>query len=430
MRLRWAMINKMYFSPELETDEIPNILLRFKSIIGWENLNKKFISLHNQKSDTYGHYLKKRFNLELTLEEIFRYKKNTNRVLWTPNTDQITTYSFMAMVVKVYERLSYHGQNKLSGQLKGDLKNETGLAPTAFEMMMIANLLQNGFHLEFSDLEEKNNTPIYDFLAFKGNKKLEIECKYITGDKGRKIHQRNLHTLVENLKSEIDKLRKISVSNLFISITIKDRLQVSDSYVKLLKNDIIQIFESPNIKINREEHSIKCYIFSNEASPFQKYITEEETRKFIEENYNIQNPHAFVCYNPNHSATVINIKSEQEDSVLDVIFKSALKDSKKQFSQKLPAILCCKLADVSEGELKELQDAQQNENIGIQIMSNMLLDRRPHLLGVGFMTDGFAYKKSEKHIGQPNIFSTQGSVFFFKNQEHPCSVDTDYDIHR
>jgi hypothetical protein len=52
--------------------------------------------------------------------------------------------------------------------------------------------MSRGFDVDFHDLEDGGG---YDFLAESGGSKLEVECKYISADTGRKIHRRKLYEL-------------------------------------------------------------------------------------------------------------------------------------------------------------------------------------------------------------------------------------------
>ncbi|HPF78909.1 MAG TPA: hypothetical protein PLF01_06405 [Alphaproteobacteria bacterium] len=421
----------MYFTPELSHDHIPSLIRKFKTLVGWKNLNKRLLYLDQErKKPLLKTLIEKRYKLEITLHEIIKYQEATRRIPWEPTRNQISVYSFIAMVAQVYERLSPFAKNKLQSRLKGDLKTKAGFGPTAFEMIIAANLLQNNFEIEFKDLENTSDGGIYDIFARKNKKELEVECKYITGDKGRKIHQEEIHKLAEKLETEINLHRKNDNRNLYVSIKIKDRLEKNEEYIRTLKENIIKILKDPTKQIDSKEYIIEATIFSDRISPFKKHVEEDKVRQFVAKQFNVQQPHAFVCYSPNHNAIVVNISSEKEDQVLNRIYESILKDCKNQFSKKEPAILCCQLADVTEEQLKALQKAQKDEDIGLQIIANLILQKRPFLLGIGFMTEGEGYKKTYPNlVGVPKLYSNSGSVFFFKNHDHPLAKDRDYDVY-
>jgi len=419
------------FIPELDTREIPSVTRKFKTIIGWKYLEKRFKFIEsNIKSGTLHNFIIKKYKIEIALKEIYEYQKNTSRFLWPPNRNQLSAYSFMAMIVKTHASLSPLAQRRLIGRLIGGLKEDNGLSPIAFEMVIASNLLQNGFSVQFSDFENKTENSTYDFLAQKKEKKLEVECKFISGDKGKKIHQKEFYLLFEKLKDDLQSLRKNSLDNIFISITVKNRLEKSEKYIKELRADLKKLIKNPSVDIRQDKHKIEAELFSLDKKLIDIIYIEKNLRIFIQQSFQISEPNAFILISEAGTITIVNIQSKENDNVLDRIFDSSLKDTKTQFTELNPAILCCQLSDVNEEELRLLAAAQEQENTGIQIMSNMLLDRRPHLLGVGFMTEGEQLQKTSRIIGAPKIFSNQGAVYYFKNNNNKYAKDKDLDVFR
>jgi len=101
-------------------------------------------------------------------------------------------YCFVANIARVHEKLGDGGKSRLLGAVRSGLEKEAGLGPLDFEMKIAAHLMSRGFDVDFHDLENGGG---YDFLASSDGRETEVECKYISGDTGRKIHSRKLFDL-------------------------------------------------------------------------------------------------------------------------------------------------------------------------------------------------------------------------------------------
>ena len=65
------------------------------------------------------------------------------------------------------------------------------------------HLFSKGFDVELSDIESIQS---FDFLASKEDVQYEVECKSVTADIGRPIHQRKMVDLGHKLVSRLEGL--------------------------------------------------------------------------------------------------------------------------------------------------------------------------------------------------------------------------------
>lgn len=412
----------MYFIPQAATNEIEYLITTFKKIIEWKTLETRLNDLNRQSQGVHSFYIKDRFHIELTLLEIFKYYKNTGRYPWSASPAQHKAYSFITMVVKVYEQLSNKGKIRLKGMLRNSLNKDYGFNPLAFEMLVATNLMQSGFDVDFTDLEGKER---FDFLATKNGKSLEVECKFISADIGRKIHQKKLHDLASHLQKTIDSHRKNTRENILVSIELEDRLN-QEQINKILPN-LPKALNNLNTLVQLKDLSIRAENFSEQESPFRHEVNIDNLRKFVKSKLKIENPHAFISYNPNHNAFVLSANSKRPDQVLETIFSKLLEDSKSQLSKQRPSLVCAFLADITEEQLLLMHKEQKQKNIGLQIISNKILERRPHVHTLAFMAEGSVFKSK---LGNLTSYRHQGSVFSFTNPQHPSAQDEDFKIYK
>jgi hypothetical protein len=130
-------------------------------------------------------FVRQRHSLEMAFHEARRHIKSTGRC-------EYRLYCFVANITRVHDKLSKCGQSRLSGAIRRGLEKEFGLGSLDFEMKVATHLMSRGFDVEFHDFESGGG---FDFLAMSGASKLEVECKHISADIGRKIHRRKLFDL-------------------------------------------------------------------------------------------------------------------------------------------------------------------------------------------------------------------------------------------
>ena len=179
----------MNFKTEMMHTEVPNVLHEFVEIAGPRILEKRLAWLEEEVRRKTGmeKFWMERCALELGLLSVVQQYAATGQVAVRGlNTQEQRFLSFAAMVVRCHERLSNPAKKRLKGMLRDAAKQDTGLGPVAYEMKIAAHLMSRGFDVQFRDLEGEKGC---DFLATKDDAMAEVECKYMSGDIGRKIHR-------------------------------------------------------------------------------------------------------------------------------------------------------------------------------------------------------------------------------------------------
>jgi hypothetical protein len=242
----------------------------------------------------WSQFVLERHSLEIAFCEARQYIKNTGRYAWPLRTaEEYRLYSFVAMVAQVYEKLGKRGKSRLSGAVRNGLEREFGLGPVAFEMKTATHLMSHGFDVDFHDLENGSG---YDFLATYGGSKLEVECKYISADIGRKIHRRKLYALGEILSPIMSHAVDDKQGGIHLRVDIPDRLngskeqqQALASQIQIaLSNELASENEACGISI--EQFGISSSLFSSERGPT---LTEDDIRDEFCNARGLESGHTF-----------------------------------------------------------------------------------------------------------------------------------------
>jgi hypothetical protein len=167
--------------------------------------------------------------------------------------------------------------------------------------------------------------------------------------------------------------------------------------------------------------------FALHDSPFSASrgdkLTMPDIEQYLRAAHGIENAHTVLNWRPGRAAVLVNVQSQKPDRVLDELFKHLKADTKRQFSGKLPGLLCVHLADLTQQQLRDLADLDQSGTVtGLQRMASTLLQKRPHLHSIAVTADGEVQITRQRHNGRiTTSVQEQGPSYVFVNPEHPMA---------
>ncbi|MGB4101453.1 MAG: hypothetical protein WBK91_06065 [Alphaproteobacteria bacterium] len=403
----------MHFASEVNTNELRCILSRFLSIIGYIKLKPRLEQIEKQaRNSEWMRYSKERLGLETALIEVLSYQKSTNRILWPPrNPSQYRLYSFISTVVKVYNRLPSPAKVRLTGELNKCINQEDGFGPLAFEMNMATHLMSAGFDVTFSDLEGQAQ---FDLLACKDNCVVEVECKFVSADIGRKIHQRKFLQLAEHLRPSLENIIEKSDGGTFIKVELVDRLSASTEEFELIRNSLEEVLRG------QETNSLRLSVTKNRFNFSESPIVSGtrnprmllDLQEYVAKYFNVNNSHIMLRADMSRAtALLLSVSSKKPDRVLNSIYEKHLRESSRQLTGTRTGIACLYFADLSEDQLHEVAGTESH----LINVVNHILRRRPKMYGVVLMTSGTVRQKDSRLLYVPTVTNETGPAYSFRN---------------
>lgn len=418
-------MSKTAISIDVDPTELPTIFRQVTKMAGPDTWRRRVEALESERDSKplWRHFLRERYGLEMAFGSVHRHLRSSGRISWPPKSiEEFRFLSFAAGITRVHATLSPRGQKKLVGALCSSLEKGFGLGPLAFEMKTAAHLLARGYNLEFHDLEGEGG---HDFTATRGQQKIEVECKHISGDVGRKIPLRELYELGSILHPALELATRNVDGGLLTTVVLPDRLTGNTEHQKKLLSRISAVLFGKADTVDDDLCSVVSQPFSLDGSPFsgagRSDISTDRIQSYLSEKFSIENANVLVNCHPNRAAIVVWVSSKKDDTVLRSIYGKLKEDAKRQFSGTLPACLCVHLAAVTDNGLLRLAEADQSGvGTGLQRMVNLLLDKRPHLHTVAVMTDGEL--QVSRNVGPngevQNSIREVGPSYVFKNVNH------------
>jgi hypothetical protein len=313
--------------------------------------------------------------------------------------------------------------------LRHALKSDDGFGPLAFEMKTVAHLMKRGFNVEFHDIDEGGG---FDYLATNEDVEIEIECKFVSGDIGRQLHLKEFHQLSTILRPVISDALDQRNGGYLALITIPGKLEPNNQQHQKICSQLKQAL------VNREfKEKIDGYEISVSDIPITDDLFDRisqgagslnDLRRFLFDKHGIENRNVVFYSNPKKGIIFVVVGSAKKDTVLKAMHSELKASARRQFSGDRPGILCCYLAELSQKELLDLRN-HQDEGIGLQFMVSDLIARRPKIHSVVFTTPGSVeIQRSETETWRHLSVQENSSAYTFSNPDHQLATDPRYDI--
>jgi len=247
-----------------------------------------------------------------------------------------------------------------------------------------------------------------------GDPPLEVECKSITKDKGRKIRDREVLDFVGGLKQHLKSTGL--TSGLSVVLTVPEGLPTEpNKRIALARSCARAVLAGRDCTL-----SDGCHVRISDFDATRLGNTPQEVRREVDRVTNTNNRHAVVNKNRRGGALALTIQSLRDDNLLKSVFETLKDAATKQLTGTRGGLLIAGFDGINDDELASI--AQQDHNtpqlptalrIGVsQLLSS---ESRSHVIGVGFLSrDSF----------EPKIVAGQGTskdaiTYWFPKRDSP-----------
>ena len=171
-------------------------------------------------------YLADQFRDAIALAEIFEFKKLRQRMPKLKSEEQIRGATLAVQIEMLHRRLSEIGRKRLAGMIRAGLSSDGGLGPLSVEFATSLDLEQRGWTIRYEDMEDRAR---FDMLVMKPGLDVEVECKYVSADLGRKIHRKDFFNFLNTLQPNLRKFELLRGGHQ-LDVVLDNRF-VADVYV-------------------------------------------------------------------------------------------------------------------------------------------------------------------------------------------------------
>lgn len=402
---------------ELYTNEIPRIYHDFSNIIGetyWLSPYKS-INAAIKNNKLLREYLHSDNSIVLSLE---KYTENIKKYRSIPDIvmhdrSHYPAVAFMAQSLSLISNATEKNKKSLIGRVRGALKNADAMRALRLELLAATHFVRNGYSVSWPEMDDSGT---FDLLIEGiGDNGLEVECKSVSRDKGKKIH---LYELLDFFKQAKNRIKDMSTNlkvGLSIIVTIPDRLPSKHSERSLLINQLCENILLHNNDPLDDGSTIRVseFDFSEITDQINKKNLTLDIR--IVEKITKTRNNAAMVYGGKSGGILLVIQSKKDDTFAESIFKDLNESAKKQLSGNRPALFLVGFNNISSEDLVSLHESDSTPGnypslIKIGVSKYLTGVSYDHVIGVSFIS----------HDGTiPQVYgaSSGGSSYTFSKQE-------------
>jgi hypothetical protein len=308
------------------------------------------------------------------------------------------------------------------GRIQGAFRNPEDMRALQLEFTAALHFVKRGHRVAWPELTTGGDT--FDLLVEDlGPSGLEVECKAISEEKGRRISNRHALDFWHLVQPGIVAATRGLRGGLSIVMTLPDKLPTSYAerreLATLLSRTILscqsQVYPQATISIHDFDSVLLHGIDWNDGR--------QGTRELIESITGTRNRQVMIRGLKGGSAVICVIQSSQDDALFDAIQRTVKRAATKQLTGTLPGMILLEFGGMSpEGmvSLAEHDNTPGNVPTTLQRWASEFLSNttdRDHVVGLGFLSRGALTRPS------PNIVASSGSAYVFPRRESPLWND-------
>jgi len=308
---------------------------------------------------------------------------------------------------------SASNSKRLLGRVRGAFKNPDDMRAMQVELLAATHFIRKGFRIDWP--EATNGRHDIDVIGL-GSHGLQVECKSISSDKGRKIHRREALEFYSIFVKCLAKKAKALSTGVILVVTVPDRLPTQYSARLQLCSRMLDQFELRESCVFDDQVEIRIEEF--DFSPIgAHYIgnTWKGERDILDRITGTTGEEIMIFQNKSGGGVVAVVQSKKDDSFLEATFSTLEFSAKKQVSNTKPVLFFVSFHDLEDGELREIGDESKAEPTALRVFTSTFLNRQDmgHVVGVHYAERGSLVPR----IG--GVHSHTGSTYSFKNADSP-----------
>lgn len=383
----------MAFPVELHTKDIPRVFEDFRQAIGERHWVSRSAAV---RADIRGHkhlqgLLEKQNDVALALARCSEMVKKYGGVPSERTNDRSLYPAFQlaaqTMALMDLSQASY--ARALTRRIQGAFKNPDDMRALQFELGVATHFTQRGLAVQWPEM---TGVGTFDLLI-EGlcDLPLEVECKSVSDDKGRKVHRREALEAFSYLEVSLENAARKLHSGLAVVVTLPDRLP---SAFKTRRKLLDQVAETVLLGMNRDLNNgvdVRIRDFDISKYPNLGPPMTENLRRDIDEITGTNNRQAMIIGRRTGGAMVLVIQSRGDDSLLDYTFATASDAAARQLTKTRPGVIAIGFDGISPDQLvatarHDFDPKTAPTELRKAVSKFLDSKERKHLIGTAFLS--------------------------------------------
>jgi hypothetical protein len=409
----------------LYTSEIPDLFVRFKDVID-ERYWLKRVGLIREDirgNSFLADYLTNENVIAFALARCSNLVDRYGRIPMeeAENRDLYPAMSLAAQMLSIMDHSSSKEAGKLVQRVRGAFKNPDDMRAIQLEIMAATHFVLRGHSISWPEMDGLGR---FDLLVKDiGTNGLEVECKSISEDKGRKIHRREALEFHHLVKPKLQALSRNLQAGVSVVLTLPGRLPALHKQKQaLVKHVVDSVLASQGATLD-DGSDIRISEFDMETlGVIETERGQEISREAIELVTATNNRESMILGN-RKGALIFVLQSRRDDTMLKYVFDTVSESAKSQVSKNRPALFLVGFHAIEAESLLSIamQDNEPNQTpTALRVAVSDFLGKQnlDHVIGVGFLSGGNLKPELNgvvKSGGSAYIFPKKGSRFWHQD---------------
>lgn len=375
---------------EMTTAEVPGVYRRLASAIGAAYWQAAVARQEDaiRSNHFLGDYLRSEYAIAYQLDRLRRLVARFGTVPHEACNDPsiFPSLAFAAQVLEVLDRSTVKQAKTFVKRVRTAFSSSENMHGLRLELLAATHFVRRGHRVAWH--REKNGGSFDLLIEDLGPSGLEVECKSISANKGRRIHRRDAMEFWGELWRDVAGVAQNLRSGLAVVLTVPYRLPIdAEERVALAREVVPRIVAGSGATLSGGTE-VRIEPFDPATIEAAKNKGREDWRKAIDAATGTANREAVVYGTPAGGMLAFVMQSAVEDDVLDQVFSTLDDSAARQFTHKRGALFWVALQGIDADQLLSVheQDSDPGEQpTALRLGVSGFLNRAPgHIVGVVF----------------------------------------------
>ncbi len=415
----------------MTTAEVPGVYRRLATAVGPEHWQAAVARQEEaiRSNHFLGNYLRSEYAIAYQLDRLRRLVAAFGTVPQEACNDSriFSSLAFAAQVLGVLETSTVKQARTFVRRVQTAFSSSENMHGLRLELQAATHFARRGQRVAWHRV---NNGGSFDLLIEDlGPTGLEVECKSISENKGRRIHRRNALEFWGELWSDVSGVAQSLSSGLAVVLTVPYRLPVEAVERAALAKEVVARIVAGSGATLGGSAELRIQPFDPAEIETAKDNGREELRKAIDAATGTVNREAAVYGTPAGGMLAFVMQSAVEDDVLDQVFATLDDSAARQFTGKRGALFWVALQGLDADQLLSVHEQDSDpggQPTALRLRVSAFLNRAPdHAVGVVFCSRGGLFPavgSSTDSGGATNFFLKEESPHWHESFRGPLRV--------
>lgn len=403
---------------DLYTKDFPEVFARFREVVGERHWSKRVRAVNSEaKGQPYlREYLTEENAIAFALNRCSAQASRHSTIPPQSSNDRslYPAFRLAAQALSLIDNSPAEQGKRLVRRIHGAFRNPDDMRAIQLEFGVATHFVRRGYSISWPEMDGSGD---FDLMVHGiGPNGLEVECKSVSVDKGRKIHKRDALVFNHLVRQKLEGTAQRLNSGLAVVLTVPDRLPTAFRERQYLAELVGRaVLGGKSVSVG-EGSDVRLSEFDIAQYPDLGPPESPQLRHNIDHITATRNREAMIIGRKSAGALVFVTQSRQEDTFLSYVFNSVREATRKQLSAKRAGVVLVGLEGISADGL--VRTAQQDKDpagdptaLRIAVSKFLAGSTSDHLVGVGFLSRGELTQKGHGHV------SSEGSAYHFPKTE-------------